>query len=68
MRRGEINPVHASNNGQFLRRSWSVYAEAYSAEAGEIGLHVTNFSLPSFLHSIGAEVDSRSNTSCLEIT
>ena len=68
VRRGEINPMQPSNRGNLLRRSWIVYAEAYSAEAGEIGLLVTNFSLPSFLHSIGAEVDSRSNTSCLEIT
>ena len=37
------------NGGASLRRCWSIFAEAYQAEAGELAVNYRRFSLPQFI-------------------
>ena len=37
------------NPGPFLRQAWSVYAQAFAAEAGELSINHRSFSLPKFI-------------------
>ena len=43
------NHVTFSGAGAQLRRCWSVFAEAFAAEAGEFAINHRSFSLPKFI-------------------
>ena len=49
IRRGEYPLSDSELSIRQVWRLWSVFAEAYSAEAGEVALSHRKFSLPQFL-------------------
>jgi len=51
------HPSHINKNqsNNFLRTTWSLFASAFQAEAGELALPCARFSLPSFLNFLNLQ-------------
>ena len=54
-------------NQRQIRRLWSVFADTYNVEAGELGLGRTKFTVPTFLAHLAAGRSPPSQHECLSI-